>query len=95
MGDYDLPDGSTLHLSAFERQSIGEKMFQNFSYPDIESPQGLSGFAGVHQMILESIQKSDLDFRKDLFSNIILSGGTTLMRGFTDRVNKLLPEICP
>jgi len=38
MGEYDLPDGTALKLSAFERQSIGEKMFQNFSYPELESP---------------------------------------------------------
>ena len=82
-------------MTSFERQNIGEKLFQNFSYPDLDGPGALSGFAGIHHMILDSIQKSDLDFRKDLFSNIILTGGTTMMKGFTERISKQLPEICP
>jgi len=39
-------------------------------------------------MIVESISKSDIDIRRDLFQNIILSGGTTNMKGFAERVQK-------
>jgi len=46
-------------------------------------------------MIVESISKSDIDIRRDLFQNIILSGGTTNMKGFAERVQKQLPEISP
>ena len=46
-------------------------------------------------MIVESIQKSDVDIRRELFSNIILTGGTTMIKGFNDRVQKQLPEISP
>ena len=55
----------------------------------------ISGFAGVHHMVVESIQKSDIDIRRELFSNIILTGGTTMMKGFSERVQKLLPDISP
>lgn len=37
-----------------------------------------------------SIQKSDMDLRKMLYQNIVLSGGSTLFKGFGDR---LLSEI--
>lgn len=37
-----------------------------------------------------SIQKSDMDLRKMLYQNIVLSGGSTLFKGFGDR---LLQEI--
>ena len=46
-------------------------------------------------MIVESISKSDIDIRRDLFQNIILAGGTTMMKGFQDRVQNSLPEISP
>lgn len=39
---------------------------------------------------MHSIQKSDMDLRKMLYQNIVLSGGSTLFKGFGDR---LLSEI--
>jgi len=35
---------------------------------------------------VDSINRVDLDLRKNLFSNIVLSGGTTLCKGFGDRL---------
>jgi centractin len=40
----------------------------------------------VHDVLLTSILKSDLDLRSTLFSNIVLSGGSTLLPGFGDRL---------
>jgi centractin len=44
----------------------------------------------VHQIVVDSINRTDLDLRKDLYSNIVLSGGSTLTKGFGDR---LLSEV--
>lgn len=38
-------------------------------------------YNGVHQVVVDSILRVDLDIRKNLFSNIILSGGSTLCKG--------------
>jgi actin-related protein len=46
-------------------------------------------------MVVEAISKSDIDIRRELFQNIILSGGTTMFKGFQDRMQKQLPEISP
>ena len=35
---------------------------------------------GIHEVLVYSIQKSDLDLRRVLFQNIVLSGGSTLFR---------------
>ncbi|POW02971.1 hypothetical protein PSTT_11403, partial [Puccinia striiformis] len=43
-------------------------------------------FPGIHQVVVDSINRTDLDLRKHLFHNIILSGGTTLCKGFGDRL---------
>eukprot|EP01112_Ceratiomyxa_fruticulosa_P002617 TRINITY_DN12766_c0_g1_i1.p1 TRINITY_DN12766_c0_g1~~TRINITY_DN12766_c0_g1_i1.p1 ORF type:complete len:100 (+),score=15.57 TRINITY_DN12766_c0_g1_i1:140-439(+) len=46
--------------------------------------------AGLHQLIYNSIMKCDIDLRKDMFGNICLSGGTTTLTGFADRIQKEL-----
>jgi len=43
-------------------------------------------YAGVHQVVVDSIQRADLDLRKSLFGNVVLSGGGTLVKGFGDRL---------
>ncbi len=44
----------------------------------------------MHQMVVDAINRTDLDLRKSLYSNIVLSGGSTLTKGFGDR---LLSEV--
>lgn len=53
---YELPDGSQVQMTSFERQNIGEKLFQNQSSLQISKDENdqqniqsdLSGFSGVH-----------------------------------------------
>lgn len=44
----------------------------------------------MHQIVVDAINRTDLDLRKALYSNIVLSGGSTLTKGFGDR---LLTEV--
>ena len=37
----------------------------------------------------------DLDVRKDLYANVILSGGTTMFTGFGERLYKEIKELAP
>jgi actin-related protein len=37
--------------------------------------------AGVHETTYNSIMKCDIDIRKDLYANNVLSGGTTMYPG--------------
>lgn len=50
---------------------------------------------GMHKMAFESVKACDLDVREDLYSNVILSGGTTLYQGLPDRLEKEISELCP
>ncbi|RVD83809.1 uncharacterized protein DFL_005583 [Arthrobotrys flagrans] len=79
--DYKLPDGNILKLGA-ERFRAPEILFD----PEII---GLE-YQGIHQILVDAISRTDMDLRKALFGNIILSGGSTLTKGFGDR---LLGEI--
>ena len=56
--NYELPDGKTITFGG-ERISITEKMFAH--------NDKVAGFAGIHQMAVESISKSDVDIKRDLF----------------------------
>jgi actin beta/gamma 1 len=37
----------------------------------------------------------DIDLRKDLFANIVLSGGTTMFPGISERLTQHLKAMCP
>jgi actin beta/gamma 1 len=50
---------------------------------------------GLHKMTYETIVTCDVDIRKDLYSNVILSGGTTLYPGLPERLEKELDAMCP
>ncbi len=36
---------------------------------------------GIHETTYQSIMKCDVDIRKDLYNNVVLSGGTTMFKG--------------
>jgi actin-related protein len=51
--------------------------------------------AGIHGITYNSIMKCDFDIRKDLYGNIVLSGGTTMFPGFAERIQVPLKSIFP
>ncbi|RPA98580.1 Actin/actin-like protein [Choiromyces venosus 120613-1] len=79
--EYRLPDGHILKLGS-ERFRAPEILFD----PEII---GLE-YPGIHQIVVDAINRTDMDLRKSLFGNIVLSGGSTLTKGFGDR---LLSEV--
>ena len=74
--EHILPDGRKIKIGP-ERFRAPEILFQ----PEIIG----SEYPGVHQMVVDAISRTDLDLRKELFRNIVLSGGSTLFKGFGDR----------
>lgn len=83
---YELPDGRQIILGN-ERFRCAEALFQ-------PSLVGLP-YSGFHQSILNSINKCDMAVRRDLYGNVVISGGNTLLSGFTDRLEKELFLISP
>jgi actin-related protein len=49
----------------------------------------------IHEMLYQSIMKCDLDVRKDLYANIILSGGSTMFAGTPERTSRELQRLIP
>lgn len=50
---------------------------------------------GIHETTYNSIMKCDLDIRKDLYGNIVMSGGTTMYSGISDRMQKEITALAP
>jgi len=76
---YKLPDGSIIELGS-ERFKAPEILFNPHMIGE-EVP-------GIHELIVNSIQRTDMDLRSILYDNIILSGGTTCLNNFGDRLLK-------
>jgi len=51
--------------------------------------------AGVHETTFNSIMKCDIDIRKDLYANCVLSGGSTMYPGIADRMQKEITSLAP
>lgn len=50
---------------------------------------------GIHETTYNSIMKCDIDIRKDLYANTVLSGGTTMYPGIADRMQKEITALAP
>jgi len=51
--------------------------------------------SGVHDTTFQSIMKCDVDIRKDLYANVVLSGGSTMFPGIGERMTKELTSLAP
>lgn len=83
---YTLPDGSSIELGP-SRFRAPELLFR----PDLIGEE----FEGIHEVLTYAIQRSDMDLRRILYSNIVLSGGSTLFKGFGDRLLSEVKKITP
>jgi len=86
---YELPDGNSIELAA-ERYLVPELLLQpNLGDEGIKAASysdELKGSAGLVHMVCESIHRCDPDIRRDLFSNISLTGGSSLFPAMNDRL---------
>jgi actin-related protein len=74
---YELPDGQVVTIGN-ERFRCPEALFQP-SFLGMES-------CGIHETTYNSIMRCDVDIRKDLYANTVLSGGTTMCPGMDSTV---------
>jgi actin len=78
---FELPDGENFRIQLDEEViKIPESCFDS----------GVIGkyTPGLHELVFESIRKCENEVRRELFGNVILSGGNTLLSGFVSRMNK-------
>jgi len=83
---YELPDGNVIVIGN-ERFRCPEVLFQ----PSFIGKEA----SGIHDCTFQTIMKCDVDIRKDLYGNIVLSGGTTMFPGIGERMTKELTALAP
>jgi actin beta/gamma 1 len=49
----------------------------------------------LDESIVDSIRKCDVDLRRELYANIVLSGGSTMFPGVKERLEKEIKELTP
>ena len=83
---YELPDGNVITIGN-ERFRCPEVLF----HPSLIGKEA----SGIHDTLFQTIMKCDVDIRKDLYANIVLSGGTTMFDGIADRLSKEITALAP
>ena len=84
--DYELPDGNHVILDK-ERIECPEVLF---------SPNKIGKYGcGIEKECIYSIERCDIDIKKDLYNCIVLSGGNTMYNGFGERLTKEIKKFAP
>jgi len=84
--DYELPDGTVITVGD-ERFRCSEVLF-NPAMIGRESD-------GIDKLTYDSIMKCDVDIRRDLFQNMVLSGGSTMFPNIDERLSKEVTAMAP
>ncbi|KAH8421052.1 hypothetical protein KR222_006487 [Zaprionus bogoriensis] len=83
---YELPDG--------QRINVGSECFR---CPEALFKPSMIGQekAGLHEAIFASIAGCDMDLRREMYANIVLSGGTTMFRNIEVRLQHDIARMAP
>ena len=85
---YEMPDGKVIQVNS-ERFRVPEILFN----PSLAGRELSAN--GVHDAVYQTISKCDVDLRRDLYNNVVLSGGTTFFDGMGERMQKELTALVP
>ena len=83
---YELPDGKKIELSN-ELYKSNEILFN----PDEEIKKE-NGLLSLKNMVIDSINKCDNEIKSDIKENICLTGGTTLLKNFPEKLKNELSD---
>ena len=83
---YELPDGKKIDLSK-ELYKANEILFS----PNEENEKE-KGLLSIKNMVIDSINKCDNEIKNDIKENICLTGGTTLLKNFPEKLKNELSE---
>ncbi|XP_067106099.1 actin-like protein 7A [Osmerus mordax] len=84
--EYSLPDGTTLTLDE-EKYLCPEALFQPSLLGSVEP--------GLPTLIMNSVNRCDIQLKSDILQNILVCGGSTMFRGFPERLQWEMDHLVP
>lgn len=97
---YELPDGNEIHIGG-NRFKLPEIVFQPelaSTFPgSSEALKMANGFPvkGLPDLVIDCINKCDVDVRKELYNGVILTGGNSVFPNMKERLEKELLDLAP
>lgn len=85
IAEYELPDGNVLSLTGDEGMFFADEMFTTTGTDKISLPE----------LAFRAVSACDMDVRRDLFSGVVLTGGTSLISGTVERFTRELAMKTP
>ena len=89
---FELPDGQALSIDAHCRYSVPESLFNPTILKSRADSSGDGKPVGIADIAMESINHCDKDLQPDLYSNLVLSGGSSLFNGLKSRMQYEMEE---
>lgn len=91
---FEFPDGANQMWGA-DRFTVSEGLFDTTAALPIPNEAAPQKTQSIPEMVRASISGVDMDLRAVLLQNIVVTGATTLLQGFTDRLNNELVAMYP
>ena len=82
---HELPDGSIMTIND-ERFRAAEVLFR----PELVGKET----EGIHYLTYDSIERCEMDIRKQLLNEIVMSGGSTMFPGMAQRLQQEISQLC-
>ncbi|KKY17527.1 putative chromatin remodeling and histone acetyltransferase complexes subunit [Phaeomoniella chlamydospora] len=97
---FEFPDGFNSAFTS-ERYRVAEALFDTRAYIEPADPEDKQNFPApttsqtLPALIKTALQNIDVDLRPHLLSNVVVTGGTSLVHGLNDRLNAELVKMYP
>jgi actin-related protein 4 len=92
---FEMPDGSN-QMWREQRYRVAEGMWDDTAaYPAVGEEPAISKAQTIPALIKAALDGVDVDLRPNLLGNVVVTGSTSLLNGFNDRLNHELTAMYP
>jgi actin-like protein 6A len=95
---YELPDGNKIEFTA-QKLTLPEPLFAPVAAAAAAAASSGNGADGVQarsipQIAVAALRRADVDVQRDVFANVVVTGGSSMLPGFSERLTHELRDAC-